>query len=157
MDSNKRIALIAIGLFLGTVMVVLLVLRGGSLWTPAEPATRLALSDCDLQQRACSASLPAGGSITLTFEPRPVRPMQDFSLRLETDGVAVEKAIISFTGVDMNMGLNRFALKPDGESLSGQAILPICVRNRMEWEALLRISTPQGVFEAPFRFETSKQ
>lgn len=157
MDSNKRMTLIAIGLFLGTVIVVLLVLRGGALWTPDTPATRLPLSDCDLQQGACSASLPDGGSLTLAFDPHPVRPMQDFSLRLEATDIDVNEALISFTGVDMNMGLNRFVLKPNGNALSGKAILPVCVRNRMEWEARLRISTPKGVFELPFRFATSKQ
>ena len=157
MDSTKRIALIAIGLFLGTVVTVLVVLRGGSLLAPDEPATVLALSDCDLQQRPCSVTLPRGGVAELALVGRPVKPMQDFTLRLATDGIEVKKVLVSFTGVGMNMGLNRFALRPAGDEWMGQAILPICVRNRMEWEARLRLSTPQGVYEAPFRFATQKQ
>ena len=157
MDSTKRYALIAIGLFLGTVVLVLLYSRGGDLLAPKIKATELAVPDCDLQQQACTVSLPEGGKVTLEFDPHPVWPMKDFSMRLQSDGVEIQKAVISFTGVDMNMGLNRFELKPIDNALAGKAILPICVRNRMEWEGRLRISTSSGVFDAPFRFETYKQ
>ncbi len=157
MDTNKRIGLIAVGLFLGTVVLVLLALRGGELFAPTEKATELPLVDCDPQQTPCTATLPDGGSVTVSFEPRPVRPMQDFTLRLTSKGTTVEKAVVAFTGVDMNMGLNRFVLEPDGDGLRGNVILPICVRNRMAWEARLRLATPAGVYELPLRFETQKQ
>jgi hypothetical protein len=156
-NSTKRLALIAIGLFLATVAAVLLLSRGGALFAPEKPATEVGTQGCDLQRHPCSVDLPGGGKLTLAFEPRPVHPMKDFSLRLETGGLDVNTAVISFTGVDMNMGLNRFALKPEADGFSGNAILPICVRNRMEWEGRLRVSTPQGDFEAPFRFFTEKQ
>ncbi len=156
MDA-KKLALIAIGLFLATVVAVLLLTRGGALMPQREVATQLPLSDCDLQRQVCSASLPGDGGITLSFEPRPVKPMQDFTIRLNSEGVEIRGAIVSFTGVDMNMGLNRFELKPNGKGLSGGAILPICVRNRMDWEARLRLATPAETFEIPFRFVTQKQ
>ncbi len=155
--NARRLALIAVGLFLATVVAVLLLTRGGALLPQREQATVLPLSDCDLQQTPCTAELPGGGTVTVGFEPRPVKPMQDFTIRLVADGVGLRAAVISFTGVDMNMGLNRFELEPDGDAFAGGAILPICVRNRMAWEARLRLRTAAGIYEIPFRFDTYKQ
>ncbi len=155
MTLNKNAVLIALGAFLLTVVLVLVVLRGGILFA-LQQATRLALANCDLQQGPCTTPLPGGGSVTLAFSPLPVRPMQDFSFRLTADGVEIEKAALSFAGVGMNMGLNRFELRRDGDAFVGQGILPVCVRNRMDWEVQARISTAQGVFDAPFRFTTYK-
>lgn len=156
MKLNKNLALVAIGLFLGTVVLALAISRGTSLFAPAQ-ATRLPLSTCDLQRGPCSAELPGGGLITLTFAPRPVNPMTDIQFRLVADNVAVKKAALSFTGVGMNMGLNRFELKRGNGAFSGKGILPVCVRNRMDWEVQARITTAKGVFAAPFRFTTFKR
>ena len=159
MKLNKNIVLIAIGLFLGAVVLVLAVSRSATLFAPA-PATLLPLSSCDLQRGPCSAALPGGGRITLTFEPRPVKPMTEFRFRLVAEGVsekAIKKAALSFTGVGMNMGLNRFALKRDNGAFVGKGILPVCVRNRMDWEVQARITTEKGVFAAPFRFTTFRR
>ncbi|RTZ60341.1 MAG: hypothetical protein DSZ32_03820 [Gammaproteobacteria bacterium] len=155
MKSNRSVVVLAVGVFLLTVVLVLVVLRGGILFAP-EQATRLALADCDLQQGPCSVKLPGGGSVTLVFSPLPVRPMQDFSFRLDADGVEIKKAALSFSGVSMNMGLNRFELQRDNGAFTGEGILPVCIRSRMEWEAQARISTAEGVFDAPFRFTTYK-
>lgn len=154
---NKRLALLAIGIFIVAVVSTLLLLRGGALFGPQVAAIEIPLSHCDLQSRACQAELPGGASITLEFAPRPVRPMQDFTLRLIPENIDIRKADVTFTGVDMNMGFNRFALAPADNGFSGSAILPICVRDRMVWEARLRLDTPQGVYEVPFHFATEKQ
>jgi len=155
MTLHRNAVLFAVGVFLLTVILVLVVLRGGILFAPGQ-ATRLPLAECDLQQGPCSVKLPGGGTVTLAFSPLPVRPMQDFSFRLGADSVEIKQAALSFTGVGMNMGLNRFELQRDGDALSGKGILPVCVRNRMDWEAQARIRTAEGVYEAPFRFTTYK-
>lgn len=36
----------------------------------------------------------------------------------------------------------------------GEAMLPVCVRDRMTWEALVLVETAEGLLGAPFRFET---
>ena len=155
MRTSKRFSLIAVGLFLGAVVLALAVFRGGALFAP-EQATLLPLSECDLQQGACTTPLPGGGSLTLRFEPRPVRPMTEIRFRLDVDGVEARRAALSFTGVSMNMGLNRFDLKQENGAFTGKGILPVCVRNRMDWEVQARIMTPKGLFAAPFRFTTYK-
>ena len=57
----------------------------------------------------------------------------------------------------MNMGFNRSKLKTVAAGkFSGNIILPVCVRNRMEWEANVMLETDAGIIVAPFRFETVK-
>lgn len=36
----------------------------------------------------------------------------------------------------------------------GEAMLPVCVRDQMTWEALVLVETAEGLLGAPFRFET---
>jgi hypothetical protein len=34
-------------------------------------------------------------------------------------------------------------------------MLPVCVRDRMTWEARVLLTTPRGLIDAPFRFTTA--
>jgi hypothetical protein len=64
---------------------------------------------------------------------------------------------VDFVGVDMDMGYNRPSLTEAGPGIyRGEGMLPICVRDRMAWEARLLIGTPAGLLAAPFRFETAQ-
>jgi hypothetical protein len=123
------------------------------------PEQRLELDEsCDLNQTACTLSLPTGGQITLSIEPRPVPVVTPLQFAVQAKGIELEKAELDFSGVSMNMGYNRFTLKPDGSGgYTGSGILPVCIRNRMDWEASVLLTTPERVLIAPFRFVTYRQ
>jgi hypothetical protein len=36
-------------------------------------------------------------------------------------------------------------------------MLPVCVRERMTWEARVLLHLPDGTLAAPFRFETTRR
>jgi len=153
---NENAALLAVGLFLATAALVLVATRGGALFEQP-PATLLPLSDCDLQRGPCPVDLPGEGGGTLVFEPQPVRPMEEFVIRFTARGGDIRRVALNFSGVGMNMGLNHFDLERHGDVWSGKGILPVCVRNRMDWEAQLRITTGDGAQAVPFRFTTFKR
>jgi len=57
----------------------------------------------------------------------------------------------------MEMGYNRPKLNAiDKINFKGQAILPVCVRSKMDWEARVLLKTDKGTIMAPFRFFTTK-
>lgn len=110
---------------------------------------------CDLHKDACKLTLPGGGEITLSIQPRPIPVVQQLAIEVETKSVDAKAITIDFSGVDMNMGVNRFTLKgKQAGSYMGSGILPVCVRSRMVWEAKVLVQTDEGILEAPFRFET---
>ena len=81
--------------------------------------------------------------------------IEQLAIDVSTHAIDAEAITVDFSGVDMNMGINRFALKGKGESgFKGAGVLPVCVRSRMDWEAQVWIQTKAGIMVAPFRFET---
>jgi hypothetical protein len=83
-----------------------------------------------------------------------VQPLQ---LQVELTGLEAKRVQVDFSGVDMNMGFNRPNLEHQGGGrFAGEARLPVCVRDAMEWEARVLIQTDAGLISAPFRFITVK-
>ncbi len=115
-------------------------------------------ADCDLRASPCVAEFPGGGSIRFSIEPRSIPLVETLQLAVEAQGLEMQAVEVDFSGVDMNMGFNRVLLSPgQGETAAiaaGQGILPVCVRNRMAWEAKVMVQTGRGLLMAPFRFET---
>ncbi|MEJ2344648.1 MAG: hypothetical protein P8076_06350 [Gammaproteobacteria bacterium] len=110
--------------------------------------------NCDLQAGPCAARLADGRGVILTLSPRPVVALQPMRVHVRLVGLRVSRVVIDFTGVNMEMGFNRFVLKPDGAAYAGQAILPVCTRSRMEWRAAVLVQSADGVLAFPFRFAT---
>ena len=109
---------------------------------------------CDLQIGPCAARLADGRGVILTMSPRPVVALKPVHVRVRVAGVRASRVVIDFTGVNMEMGFNRFVLKPDGAAYAGQAILPVCTRSRMQWRAEVLVQSTEGVLAFPFRFAT---
>ena len=108
---------------------------------------------CNLQEGACSASLPGGGRVTLTIGTRPIPLVKAFPLTVEAAGAS--RVEIDFAGVDMDMGFNRPLLREDAPGLfSGEATLPVCVTGRMSWQATVLVDLPGSRVAIPFRFVT---
>lgn len=115
---------------------------------PLDPA-------CDLRTGPCRAAFPQGGMVRLGIEPREIPVMRPLKLRVEVAGLEPDGVEVDFAGVDMNMGFNRVRLARTAPGrFEGEAMLPVCVRDRMDWEALVLLETVDGRLGAPFRFET---
>lgn len=113
--------------------------------------------DCELRDGPCHAELPSGGSIEFSIEPRSIPLMKPLSLTVNVRDIKVTAAEIDFIGIGMNMGYNRPQLKQvSNNRFEGNTTLPVCILQRMEWEARLLLETDKGTVMAPFRFYTNK-
>jgi len=121
------------------------------------PAQVLSRDDCDLHQGPCHRSLPGGGEVLFSIEPRSIPLTKPLKLSVEVKGARADKVEVDFSGVTMNMGYNRPLLNKvaDGR-FEGEGLLPVCIRQRMDWEAKVILRTDRGSFIIPWRFETVK-
>lgn len=119
------------------------------------PVVTAVAPSCDVQLGVCTAVIDNVGTVTLTIAPRPIPLVEPLSFQVSTNIPGVRRAEIDFSGVDMNMGYNRFLLNAVAEGgYAGEGMLPVCVRNRMTWEAKVMLSTDSVTYVAPFRFDT---
>lgn len=121
--------------------------------------------DCELNQAACVTPVEADGSVLFSIEPRPIygvspllftlEPMQDsIGNRLE-----IKNAVIDLSGTEMNMGSYRFELEAtDSGVFQAKGTLPVCIRNQMEWQAVVWLDTKQqGLIKVPYIFTAAKK
>jgi hypothetical protein len=119
---------------------------------------------CDLRRSACTVQFESGGRVRLDIKPRGIPVVQPLAVEVELSALAPpERVELDFAGFDMDMGYNRVPLHPatvDGDPrillYRGSAMLPICVRDRMTWEARVLLHRADGILAAPFRFETTQ-
>ena len=113
---------------------------------------------CDLRQGPCTAVLPNGGKVALGLAPSTLPLLEPLAIEVRLDGLRAFAVEVDFAGVGMNMGYNRPRLTAEGEGrYVGNTVLPVCVRQRMDWEARVLVRTPDGLMAAPFRFSTFKR
>jgi hypothetical protein len=114
-------------------------------------------TSCDLSAGPCASGLPGRGRIILSVEPRGIPVLQPLEISVRVEGLQAQDASVDFVGVNMDMGLNRAPLEPDGQGrFTGRGMLPVCARSRMVWDARVLVQTPEGLASAPFRFETHR-
>lgn len=113
---------------------------------------------CDPRAGPCTVRFAGGGSVTLDITPRGIPSVTPLAVRARLAGLPTPRLVeIDFVGVDMDMGFNRAPLTPAGaDAWQGKAMLPVCVRARMTWEARVLIHLPSGLLLAPFRFDTER-
>ena len=125
-----------------------------------EPAAARVLDrdpGCDLRSGSCELKMPGGGIVRFEITPKSIPLLEPLTLDVAVTGVDVDSVEVDFAGVSMNMGFNRTELLAAGAGrYGGNIVLPVCVRNRMEWEARVMVETDAGIMVAPFRFETVK-
>ena len=115
---------------------------------PADPR-------CDLRAGPCVSRLDDRASVSLSIEPREIPLVKPLQLRVELNEILATGVEVDFSGVDMDMGFNRIRLEPAGQGVyTAQGILPVCVRDAMEWEAKVLISTEAGLKSVAYRFVT---
>lgn len=117
----------------------------------------LPLSPCDLNRQACVATLPDGGQIEFSIEPRPIPSLKPLKLQATVRGSEVRKLEVDFAGTDMKMGYNRPALEGADGRFSGQANLPVCITGTMEWDATVLLDTGKALIAVPFRFAVTSE
>jgi hypothetical protein len=114
----------------------------------------LALSECNLGQQVCVATLPNGGEMEFSIEPRPIPVLKRLQLQTIFRGIEVRKVEVDFTGSEMKMGYNRAQLERQsgGDRFVGQASLPVCITGTMQWDATVLVDTGKAIVAVPFRF-----
>ena len=117
---------------------------------PLDPA-------CDLHQGPCAALLPGGGRLEFSLEPRPIPVLKPLRLEVRATGFKADSMEVDFAGVDMKMAFNRPRLGPGKDGLfTGQTSLPVCVRDKMSWQATVLVESSGKQIAVPFRFETKR-
>ena len=112
---------------------------------------------CDLHQGPCAALLPGGGRLEFSLEPRPIPVLKPLRLEVRATGVKADSMEVDFAGVDMKMAFNRPRLVPGkGGLFTGQPSLPVCVRDKMSWQATVLVKSDGKHIAVPFRFETKR-
>jgi hypothetical protein len=121
---------------------------------PKADVTGVVEPGCDLQQRACPATLPQGGRLELSVTPRPIPFLRPLRVDVSITGVEARKVEVDFAGATMNMGYNRTELAATGPGRhSGETSLPVCVSGSMAWVATVMIETDRQRIAVPFRFD----
>ncbi len=120
---------------------------------------------CDLQKSDCTLKW-LEGEVTLSITPRPiplVKPIQ-IVVQLKSRSASepetnkIQGVTVDFKGTTMNMGPNNVKLTKSAPNVwTGSGMLPVCIRNQMEWQADVYLQTEQGIIIAPFIFLTRKQ
>jgi len=121
---------------------------------PKADATGAAEPGCDLQRRACPATLPDGGRLEFSITPRPIPFLQALRVEVTITGIEARKVEVDLAGETMNMGYNRseiFATSPG--RYVGETSLPVCVSGGMTWVATVIVQTDRQRIAVPYRFD----
>lgn len=120
-------------------VMLLLMLWLPPLWLKEQPV-EIACPDIVAGCRSPQAGLK------VQFDRRP-RPMQEFHVLVELSGAREVHA--SFSMRDMEMGLNRYRLLPDGPARwRAGVMLPACVQGRQDWLMVLEVDGRR--YQIPF-------
>lgn len=155
-------------LVLGATIVAVVALKAWPLLHPAVAERARLNPGCDLRERACAVAFDSGGSVLLDVHPRGIPPVRPLTLEVKLAGglAPPQRVEVDFAGVEMAMGFNRVTLERtraaadqtgDGVGRAhwrGEALLPVCVRARMTWEARVLLHYPGRLLAAPFRFDS---
>ncbi|MGB5451114.1 MAG: hypothetical protein WBN00_03400 [Sedimenticolaceae bacterium] len=114
-------------------------------------------SDCDLRSGPCTAVFGGDRFIRLEMEPKALLATQPLRVLIDTAGLDADEVSVEFSGTTMNMGvISAEILDTGGGSFAGDAMLPVCVRRRMTWRAIVTASGPDGIHRASFDFEINR-
>lgn len=150
----RKFLLIDVALIVALLTVGALGYRLSPLLLPPVDIGAVPDPGCDLQRGPCGAELPQGGRLRFAMRPYPVPQVEPMQLEVEIERGDVDKVVVDFTGVNMNMGFNRQELGKLGAGhFSGQAVLPVCVTGRMSWLATVIVERGRTRIAIPFRFE----
>ncbi len=108
---------------------------------------------CNLHERRCSAPVPDGGRVLFGVEPRPIGYGGPLKLSVTLEEAAAEKVEVDFAGLDAPTSFNRVALEATKPGrFEGEATLPMCVFEPIEWQASVLLGTGDKRKIVPFAF-----
>jgi hypothetical protein len=158
-----------------TTLILLSILSCGVLFASLNPnkikqlfglippaAIALPQSACDLSKGPCQYAISESVALTINLQPRPLQAIKPMQVEVSIERGNVNSVGVDFSGADMNMGLNFFALEKltkeqtsnqSASFYSDQASLPICVTGKMRWIATFQLDTQDQRFHIPFSFE----
>lgn len=144
--------LINLAMIVGLVSIAFIGHRLSPLLLPKTDITGVVELGCDLQRRACTATLPQG-HIEFSITPRPIPFLQPLHVEVMVSGVEARKVYVDFAGESMNMGYNRSELAASGPGRhAGETSLPVCVSGGMIWIATVIVETDRQRIAVPYRF-----
>ena len=112
---------------------------------------------CNLRASTCTSTLPNGGKVSFTITPKNIPLLQPLTLEVLTEGIQVFTVEVDIMGLNMDMGYNHVKLTTETKGrFKGNTTIPICIRNKMDWQASVLLRTDQGLINAPFHFYTLK-
>jgi hypothetical protein len=121
---------------------------------PAEIAGTVA-PGCDLHRGPCRATFPGGGELRISVTPRPIPLVTPVTVEAELTGIDAVLVDIDLSSPDMYMGYNRRTLLPQGGGrFTGRTLLPVCVRDRMNWVMRVTARGAERSWSVPLHFET---
>lgn len=141
-----------------SVLVILATSQGCDKWRqPPITTGRVLDPSCHIDATACEAVFGDGTMVNLSIEQSPPRPLEPLDFHVRVTGMDPGAVSVELVGITMNMGPNRTALMSAGNGVyQGQGMVPVCIRDRMEWQAIVRLETRARVYEVPFRFDVSR-
>lgn len=112
---------------------------------------------CNLRVSPCVARDSIGRSIQFQLSPQTLPLMQALTAEVSLQGIEeVQSARVVVEGVNMFMGFQHTELSPQGQTLTGQLVLPVCSMERMEWTATVELASTTGTSRAVFPFVTQR-
>lgn len=156
-ETKKSNHLWTIVALLTLVLLLVVSYKLKDMLKPSISATAQLDKSCDLRKGACTSTLPDGGTVRFSITPKDIPILRPLKFKVTVDGVAVSNVEVDLTGIGMDMGYNRPKLESLGNNqFLGKAIIPVCVRAKMDWEAKVLLQTDHGLIMAPFQFYTLK-
>ncbi|MFK5984071.1 MAG: hypothetical protein QM479_01415 [Pseudomonadota bacterium] len=144
--------------------MLLLFTLGGVAWYKSQMNVTLEITaaadvdkNCDLNLQQCQSKIQNVGEVNFSILPTPIPLVSDLSLSVNTDIKNIKQVVVDFKGIDMEMGPNKVILKQQADgSYTGKGMLPVCIRYSMNWKASVYIESSEGLYMAPYLFETHK-
>ena len=83
--------------------------------------------------------------------------MEPLTLTVSYNGGELVAEAVTLTGLNMEMGFNRFRFMQTGDRWTAKAIIPVCTLSRMEWEALVEARIDGSRQAIPFHFVVERK
>ncbi len=112
------------------------------------------VSECDLHQETCEASLIDGTLLSLSITPRPIPVMEKLLFTVKADHLKHDTLKLEMYGLNMNMGRYTYMLKRDENgTYTGEGMIPSCVE-KMQWRTNIIAESPTKRIGTYFTFKT---
>ena len=154
-----------INIVVALVLLVLLLVAGGYLKNllNQKPVTHESMilfksdPECELDRHDCIA---VNNNRTVELHlTKPVKYLTQFDIKVITTGFTpqpIEKMTVDFSMLDMQMGINRFALhRQQADVWGGMAMLPVCVSGRKDWQVKLEFADAKSHYIALYKLTLS--